>query len=53
MSVKNLTQLTRLQLEKDPDRLGAHRVPGTVWFIHVTSAIVFIYMIRTLLKKDF
>lgn len=26
MALKNLTKLTRLQLEKDPDRLGVHRV---------------------------
>lgn len=26
MALKNLTNLTRLQLEKDPDRLGIYRV---------------------------
>lgn len=40
MALKTHTKLTRLQLEKDPDRLGIHGVLGTVRYVHLPAAIV-------------
>lgn len=39
MALKNLTKLTRLQLEKDPDRLGVNRVLNR-WVRTRTAATV-------------
>lgn len=54
MALKNLTKLTRLQLEKDPDRLGIYRVCeplGT--YTYICHCLRVKHIIRTLQKDYF